>query len=146
MQVYLGADHRGFQLKNEIIGWLQSRQIPFSDLGAYEYDVEDDYNDYARKVSAALLSDTEPGSFGILVCGSGEGMVMQANRFKGIRAAICNSAEKTAEARAHHDANILCISADEHLQNYPELITTFMDTKPSEEERYQRRRRKLDED
>lgn len=145
MHVYLGADHRGFQLKDEILAWLQGRQIPFTDFGAHEYDAEDDFNDYAKKVAVAMTSDTDAGDFGILLCGSGQGMAMQANRFKGIRAAICSSAMEAMETRMHNDANILCLSADENAHNYIEIINAFMDTKPLPNEKYQRRCAKLDE-
>lgn len=146
MHVYLGADHRGFQLKGEIISWLQSRQIPFTDFGAVSYDAEDDYNDYAKKVTIAITSNTDENDFGILLCGSGQGMVMQANRYKGVRAAICHSAIEAMETRGHNNANVLCIPADEKSHNYAEIITAFMDTKPIDEEKYKRRCRKLDED
>ena len=145
MHVYLGADHSGFQLKDEILAWLQSRQIPFTDFGAHEYDAEDDFNDYAKKVAVAMTSNTDAGDFGILLCGSGQGMAMQANRFKGIRAAICSSAMEAMETRMHNDANILCLSADENAHNYIEIINAFMDTKPLPEEKYKRRSAKLDE-
>ncbi len=145
MHVYLGADHRGFQLKDEILAWLQGRQIPFTDFGAHEYDAEDDFNDYAKKVAVAMTSNTDVGNFGILLCGSGQGMAMQANRFKGIRAAICSSAAEAMETRMHNDANILCLSADENAHNYIEIINAFMDTKPLPEEKYKRRSAKLDE-
>ena len=145
MHVYLGADHRGFQLKDEILAWLQGRQIPFTDFGAHEYDAEDDFNDYAKKVAIAMTSNTDAGNFGILLCGSGQGMAMQANRFKGIRAAICSSAMEAMETRMHNDANILCLSADENSHNYIEIINAFMDTKPLPNEKYQRRCAKLDE-
>ena len=145
MHVYLGADHRGFQLKDEILAWLQSRQIPFTDFGAHEYDAEDDFNDYAKKVAVAMTSNTDAGDFGILLCGSGQGMAMQANRFKGIRAAICSSAMEAMETRMHNDANILCLSADENAHNYIEIINAFMDAKPLPEEKYKRRSAKLDE-
>jgi ribose 5-phosphate isomerase B len=145
MHVYLGADHRGFQLKDEILAWLQGRQIPFTDFGAHEYDAEDDFNDYAKKVAVAMTSNTDAGNFGILLCGSGQGMAMQANRFKGIRAAICSSAMEAMETRMHNDANILCLSADENSHNYIEIINAFMDTKPLPNEKYQRRCAKLDE-
>jgi ribose 5-phosphate isomerase B len=145
MHVYLGADHRGFQLKDEILAWLQGRQIPFTDFGAHEYDAEDDFNDYAKKVAVAMTSNTDAGNFGILLCGSGQGMAMQANRFKGIRAAICSSAMEAMETRMHNDANILCLSADENSHNYIEIINAFMGTKPLPNEKYQRRCAKLDE-
>ena len=146
MHVYLGADHHGFQLKDEILAWLQGRQIPFTDFGAHEYDAEDDFNDYAKKVADAILRNPGEESFGVLLCGSGQGMAMQANRFKGIRAAICSSAMEAMETRMHNDANILCLSADENSHNYIEIINAFMDTKPLPNEKYQRRCRKLDEE
>ena len=146
MHVYLGADHRGYQLKDEIISWLQGRQIPFTDFGAVNYDAEDDYNDYAKKVAVAITSNSDENDFGILLCGSGQGMAMQANRYKGVRAAICDSAIEAMETRGHNNANVLCISADENSHNYAEIIDAFMDTKPIDEEKYKRRCRKLDED
>ncbi|MBR6133965.1 RpiB/LacA/LacB family sugar-phosphate isomerase [Candidatus Saccharibacteria bacterium] len=146
MHVYLGADHRGYQLKDEIISWLQGRQIPFTDFGAVSYDAEDDFNDYAKKVAIAITSNHDDNDFGILLCGSGQGMAMQANRYKGVRAAICDSAIEAMETRGHNNANVLCISADENSHNYAEIIDAFMDTKPIDEEKYKRRCRKLDED
>lgn len=146
MHVYLGADHRGYQLKDEIISWLQGRQIPFTDFGAVSYDAEDDFNDYAKKVAIAITSNHDDNDFGILLCGSGQGMAMQANRYKGVRAAICDSAIEAMETRGHNNANVLCISADENTHNYAEIIDAFMDTKPIDEEKYKRCCRKLDED
>ena len=90
MHIYLGADHRGYELKNNVINWLTSRQITFTDFGANFFDAEDDYNDYAKKVTSALLGDHSGDAFGVLLCGSAQGMCMQANRYKGIRAAICH--------------------------------------------------------
>ena len=142
MHVYLGADHRGYQLKDEI----QGRQIPFTDFGAVSYDAEDDFNDYAKRVAIAITSNHDDNDFGILLCGSGQGMAMQANRYKGVRAAICDSAIEAMETRGHNNANVLCISADENTHNYAEIIDAFMDTKPIDEEKYKRRCRKLDED
>lgn len=146
MHIYLGADHRGFQLKDEILTWLQSQQISFTDFGAEKYDSEDDYNDYAKKVAIAITSNTNDDDLGILLCGSGQGMAMQANRFKGVRAAICHSAAEAIEARGHNNANILVLSADENAHNYAEIINAFMTAQPIQAEKYQRRCRKLDED
>ncbi len=146
MHVYLGADHRGFQLKTSIISWLKGRQISFTDFGANSYDAEDDYNDYAKKVAIAMTANSDPSDFGILLCGSGQGMAMQANRYKGVRAAVCDSAVEAIETRGHNNANVLCISADEHLRDYVDIINAFMSTSPLPDEKYQRRCRKLDED
>ena len=85
MHVYLGADHRGFAAKEQVVTILKGRQISYTDFGAYEYNAEDDYNDFAKKVCQAIIDSNSPDSFGVLLCGSAQGMAMQANRFKGIR-------------------------------------------------------------
>lgn len=146
MHVYLGADHRGFDLKNKVIEWLASRQITFTDFGAIEYDGDDDYNDYARKVAEAVLRNNTEGHFGVLLCGSGQGMCMQANRYKGIRAALCNSSSEAYETRGHNNANVLCISADNASDHFSEILDAFLNTAPLPDGRYQRRCKKLDED
>ncbi len=145
MHIYLGADHRGYQLKNEVIDWLVSQQIPYTDFGATEYNAEDDYNDFSIQVAKAVAKDGE-GSFGILLCGSGQGMCMQANRFKGIRAALCHTAGDATETREHNNANILCVSADNSREHFSEIIDAFLSTQPLPDERYKRRNQKLDED
>ena len=146
MHIYLGADHRGYQLKDEIIAWLKGHDISFTDFGATNYDAEDDFNDYAKLVAKAIIGNPDPNDFGILLCGSGQGMCMQANRFKGIRAAICLTPAEAMETRIHNNSNVLCLPADEVADKVFDIINAFMDTKPSEEEKYKRRCRKLDED
>ncbi len=146
MHIYLGADHRGFQLKNDVINWLASQQIPYTDFGATEYDAEDDYNDYAKKVAEAILRNPDEEAYGVLLCGSGQGMCMQANRYKGIRAALCNTASDAFEARGHNNANVLCVSADNIRDYFSEILDSFLDGKALPDEKYQRRCRKLDEE
>ncbi len=147
MHIYLGADHRGYQLKDELMNWLQARQISFTNFGATTYDAEDDFNDYAKKVATAILNNPDPNDFGILLCGSGQGMCMQANRFKGIRAAICLTPAEAIETRSHNNSNVLCLPADVISGNdVYDIINAFIDTQPLQDEKYQRRCRKLDED
>ena len=145
MQVFLGADHRGYELKSQVINWLETESIPYTDFGAFDYDAEDDYNDYAKQVANAILESNDLSAFGILICGSAQGVAMQANRFKGIRAAICHSAMDALETRGHNDANVLCISADQDSDKYPEIIKSFLDSTPIANPKYQRRNQKLDE-
>lgn len=145
MHIYLGADHRGYQLKSNIINWLTNQQISYTDFGATEYNAEDDYNDFAILVAQAVAQNSEE-AFGILLCGSGQGMCMQANRFKGVRAALCHTAGDATETREHNNANILCISADNSREHFSEIIDTFLSTQPLPDERYRRRNQKLDED
>ena len=147
MHIYLGADHRGYQLKDELMNWLQARQNSFTNFGATTYDAEDDFNDYAKKVATAILNNPDPNDFGILLCGSGQGMCMQANRFKGIRAAICLTPAEAIETRSHNNSNVLCLPADVISGNdVYDIINAFIDTQPLQDEKYQRRCRKLDED
>ena len=104
----IASDHAGFELKNEIIAHLKSLNIPAQDLGCYSKDSVD-YPDYAAKVSG-LISNHETEA-GILVCGTGVGMCMTANKFPGVRAAVVSEAYSAKMSRAHNDANILCLGA-----------------------------------
>ena len=143
MEIYVGADYRGLERKGQLLQYLAERGDEVNDMGAYEYHEGDDFNDPAIAVAKAVRENH--GAFGILICDSAHGVTMQANRFKGIRAAICSSAMEAMEARMHNNANILCLSADENSHNYIEIINAFMDTKPLPDEKYQRRCAKLDE-
>jgi ribose 5-phosphate isomerase B len=145
MQIFLGADHRGMELKGRIANWLASQEIVCIDCGNVTYDAEDDYNDFAKAVVSQVYYSKDPQTFGILICGSAQGMAMQANRYKGIRAAICREAEEVRETRSHNDANILCLAAD-NAPDYPALIQAFIATPALTDEKYQRRINKLDEE
>lgn len=144
MHIYLGADHRGIELKKDVINWLFSQMYTFTDFGANDYDAEDDYNDYAKKVALAIQEHPDGEAFGILICGSAQGMAMQANRYRGIRAAICHSAHEAIETRGHNDANILCLSANSN-DNFNGIIDAFLDSQPLQDAKYKRRNQKLDE-
>ncbi|HUH42294.1 MAG: ribose 5-phosphate isomerase B [Sulfurimonas sp.] len=105
MKFYIGTDHAGFDLKNYTVELLKGKGHEVVDLGPFSTD-RVDYPDYAIKVCNAVLADKD--SFGILICGSGIGMSMAANRFTGIRAALCHEAYSATVARGHNDANVLC--------------------------------------
>ena len=127
MKIYLGADYRGFDIKQQLIVFLSQEGHDVVDLGAFGYNEGDDYNDSAIAVAKAVRENL--GSKGILICDSAHGMTMQANRFKGVRAANCDSIESAALAREHDDANILCLSA--HFINIEEakqIALRFLDT------------------
>ena len=144
MFVSLGADHRGYFAKAELIDWLKGRGIEYKDFGNTKFDHEDDYNDFAKAVVGDLLAYPADDHLGILICGSAQGMAMQANRYKGIRAALCYNADVAKQARYHNAANVLCLPADDQ----PDLIgiaTAFLETAPLSDERFRRRNEKLDE-
>ena len=105
MKFYIGTDHAGVDLKDWTVEYLREKGHEVEDLGPYTTD-RVDYPDYANKVCEAVLADKE--SQGILICGSGIGMSMTANRHKGIRAALCHDAYTATVARGHNDANVLC--------------------------------------
>ena len=105
MKFYIATDHAGIDLKDYTIELLKEKGHEVIDLGPYD-KTRVDYPDYAVKVVQSVLDDKE--SQGILICGSGIGMSMAANRFSGIRAALCHDAYTASVARGHNDANILC--------------------------------------
>jgi len=105
MKFYIATDHAGVDLKDYTVELLREKGHEVEDLGPYSKD-RVDYPDYAHKVAEAVLADKE--AQGILICGSGIGMSMAANRHEGIRAALCHDAYTAQVARGHNDANILC--------------------------------------
>ncbi|ADN09277.1 ribose 5-phosphate isomerase B [Sulfurimonas autotrophica] len=105
MKFYIGTDHAGLELKNWTVELLKAKGHEVHDFGPFTKD-RVDYPDYAHKVATAVLEDEK--SQGILICGSGIGMSMAANKHHGIRAALCHDAYTAIVARGHNDANILC--------------------------------------
>lgn len=110
MKVYLGTDHRGFALKEKIKEFLLNSDHELEDLGSYELDPEDDYTYYAEKVASMVAEDS--GSKGILLCGSGVGVDVTANKFDGVRASIGKNKDQVKAGREDDDMNILVIAAD----------------------------------
>jgi ribose 5-phosphate isomerase B len=108
MKVAIGSDHGGLELKEHVIAVLKELNLEYEDLGTHDRS-SCDYPDYAEKVASAVVS----GQFdqGILVCGTGIGMSIAANKVPGIRAALCNEIFSAKMARAHNNANILCVGA-----------------------------------
>ncbi|MBQ8996947.1 RpiB/LacA/LacB family sugar-phosphate isomerase [Candidatus Saccharibacteria bacterium] len=139
--VFIASDHRGFALKKSLV-----RAFPeLQDLGPHSFDPEDDYNDAALAVARAVRETS--GARGILLCGSAIGVSIQANRIKGIRAAVALDPRAVRLSRQHNDANVLCLSADRLSTRRAErLIKLFLDTPFSGEERHVRRIKRLDEE
>jgi len=105
MKFYIGTDHAGIDLKDYTVELLKEKGHEVIDLGPFD-KTRVDYPDYAHKVAESVLENS--GTQGILICGSGIGMSMAANRHAGIRAALCHDAYTATVARGHNDANILC--------------------------------------
>ncbi|MGZ4097480.1 MAG: ribose 5-phosphate isomerase B [Bacteroidia bacterium] len=106
--IAIGSDHAGFELKEQVIEYLKNKGVHVGDKGTYSCE-RADYPDYGHAVAMAVLS--KEVEMGILMCGSGNGINMSANKHKGIRAALCWNSEIAALARQHNDANILVLPA-----------------------------------
>ncbi len=145
--IYLGADHRGFQKKEELFDLLKDchENVKVEDLGAEEYEENDDFNDPAKAVAKAVAKD-EYG-FGVLLCGSGHGVCIQANRIKGARAVRVETPEDAVLGREHDWANIVCLPADElSADDMEKIVKAFCHARPNLDQRYAHRVERLDQE
>lgn len=154
--IYLAADHRGFQLKEAIKKSLVGRGIGVEDVGALAYDAGDDYVDFAAAAAEKIakswtgedgdLSRASEASRGIFICGSGHGVDIVANKFRGVRAALCWNTQVAKQSREHDDANVLILAADacdEVLAQ--EIVSVWLGASFSGEDRHIRRLKKIEE-
>lgn len=142
MKVFLGADHRGFKLKEKLKVWLQAEGHLVTDLGNTQYEKTDDFPDFSLAVAQKVQAD--PDSRGIVICGSGVGVNIAANKVKGIRASTGINADEVRHARQHDNLNVLAISADYSiLEQVQEMIEVFLNTPFKSEARFQRRLDKI---
>lgn len=146
MRIYIGADHNGFELKDHLTKILKQLGHDVEDSGDLSFDQNDDFPHYAGKVATAVLGDRDSDARGILICGSGQGMAMAANRFKGIRAALCWNKEEAYSSRNDDDSNVLCISSKYMTTDEAEtVLMTWLNTAFAGAPRYKRRIKELDE-
>ena len=140
-KIYLGSDHGGFKLKEEIKKFLNELNYEYEDLGAKNYEPLDDYPDYAYLV-ANKVAQTD--SYGILICSSGVGMCIAANKVKGIRAVNAYNVEIAKKSREHNNTNILCLGQNFiNFQLAKDIVRVWLQTDFSNEERHKRRVKKL---
>ncbi|MCR5632620.1 MAG: ribose 5-phosphate isomerase B [Eubacterium sp.] len=137
MKIVIGSDHGGYELKQEVMDHLKKRGIEVVDVGCYSAE-SCDYPVYAKPVTEAIQSGV--ADLGILICGTGIGMSMAANKEKGIRAALCHDTFSAKATREHNNANILCMGARVVGPGLAlMIIDTFIDTPFSNDERHIRR-------
>ena len=140
---FLASDHAGFELKEKIKEYLKTSKLDFQDLGPKIYNPEDDYNDYAKKVIKKIKENKN--HFGILVCGTGQGMSIQANRYSGIRCALCWNKEIGKQAKEHLNANIISVPGKYiNIKTAKEIISAWRKTKTLSLEKHKRRIKKLE--
>jgi len=138
MKIYLGADHRGYELKEKIATWLFDLEHAYLDVGASSLNPKDDYTKYAEEV-ASLVANNK-GSRGILLCGSGVGVDVVANKFDGIRASLGKNVLQVEAGRNDDDMNILVIAADFTTEKEAKaMLIAFLETPFSGKARYERR-------
>ncbi len=136
--IYIGADHRGYELKEKVASWLFEMKYDFRDLGAESLDTKDDFTKYAESVASVVANDDR--SKGILLCGSGVGVDVVANKFDGIRSSIGKNPDQVEAGRRDDDMNILVIAADYTKEDEAkEMLKKFLETKFSGKARYVRR-------
>jgi ribose 5-phosphate isomerase B len=146
MKIYIGADHNGFELKARLIKYLELSGHQISDEGGITLDPEDDYPLFAAKVVNAMKADGGADVRGLLICGSGQGICIAANRFKGIRAAVCDNPEDARSGRNDDDTNVLCLPARLVNQDEAEkIVKAWLETGFAGASRYKRRIVELDQ-
>jgi ribose 5-phosphate isomerase B len=141
MKIYLGADHRGYKLKEALKKELKIKGYEVMDMGAEVYDEEDDYVDYAIKVCEKISGEDR----GVLLCGSGHGVEMVANRFGNIRSVLGFNLDVVVQGREDENANVLSLPAEWITEEEAvDMVEVFMSTNFSEAERHIRRLNKIE--
>jgi len=139
--IYLGADHRGFELKEKMKRWLKSKGWELTDLGNDKLDAEDDFPDFAVKVAKKI----KKGDFGILFCGSGVGMDLVANRFSNVRCGLGFTPQQIRIAKRDDNINCLSVAADFTTEEEARpLIEMLIETNFSGSDKYSRRLSKIE--
>lgn len=140
--VYLGADHRGFKLKAGLLVYLREKGYKVIDVGPLRQEPDDDYPIYTEKAARKVVED--PNNRGILICGSGAGVCIGANKIKGIRAAVAWNPEIAKAVRHDDNANVLCLAADfTDLEQAQTIVQNFLDASFGGEEKYKKRLREI---
>ena len=142
MKIAVGGDHAGYPLNERVIEELRQAGHELIDFGTHDGSVPDDYPDYAKSVGEAV--QTKAVEIGILVCGSGVGAAVAANKLRGIRAALCGDTYSAHQSREHDDCNVLCLGARvTGVELALEIVRSFVAAKFTGEERHRRRLEKI---
>jgi ribose 5-phosphate isomerase B len=144
MPVFIATDHRGFDLKNKLVEYLQEKDIRIEDFGNYRLDPLDDYPDFAQKVAQAVQQNPQD-NLGIVICGSAIGVSIAVNRFKQIRCGVALNVEQVQHGRENDHTNILAIASDyTDFETAKKYVDIFLSSQPKQDEKYTRRGKKLD--
>jgi ribose 5-phosphate isomerase B len=142
MRIVVGADHAGYPLNERVIEELRQAGHDITDVGTHDGSVPDDYPDYAKLVGEAV--QTGVAEIGILICGSGVGAAVAANKLRGVRAALCGDTYSGHQSREHDDCNVLCLGARvTGAELALEIVRAFVAARFTGEERHRRRLAKI---
>jgi ribose 5-phosphate isomerase B len=142
MRIAVAADHAGFPLNERVIEELQGAGHEIVDFGTHDGSVPDDYPDYALQVGTAV--QTGDADIGILICGSGVGAAVAANKLRGVRAALCGDTYSGHQCREHDDCNVLCLGARvTGVELALEIVRAFVNAEFTGEDRHRRRLAKI---
>lgn len=144
MTIYIGADHRGFELKEHLKRFLVGKGYQVVDVGADHYDKDDDYPDFAARVGKNV-SDEYETAMGVLICGSGVGVDVVANKFPRVRSALAGMPDQAFDARNDDNANVLSLASNYISPEEAEkIISTWLATPFADDERFRRRIKKIE--
>lgn len=147
MKIYLGSDHRGYHLKEQVANYLKERHYEFEDVGNDHPDPDDDFPKFAQAAATKVLIGGDDAR-AILLCGGGQGMCMTANRYKGIRASVIWDDYEAKMTRHDNDSNVLCLPArvlENKDSDWKKIIDTWLETPFSGAPRFKRRNLQMDE-
>lgn len=148
MKIFIGSDHRGFELKTKLFAYLSKHDYNVEDVGDKQLNPQDDYPQFAQEAAIKLVGSEDEDPRSILICGGGQGMAIAANRFKGIRAVVITDAHDAKMSRIDNDSNILSLSAD-RFEDEEEvmygIIETWLTTEFAGQQRHVRRLKEIDE-
>jgi sugar-phosphate isomerase, RpiB/LacA/LacB family len=149
MKIFLGSDHNGFRLKEDVFNYLKKRGYEVFDVGDNELDPDDDFPQFAQAAAVRVLGeDIKNDPRAILICGGGQGMCMAANRFRGIRASVIWDRYEAKMTRNDNDSNILCLPArvlENNQKEWQYIIDTWLETPFAAAPRFKRRNAQIDE-
>lgn len=143
--IFIGSDHRGYDAKEKIIQYLKSKKLEVVDCTPGPLNPEDDYPVATKAVISQLLAHEDINSKAILLCGSGQGVAMSANRFRGIRAVLGYDEKTVKLARNDDDANVLCMPSELTGKEHQDIVDEFLSTPFAGAPRFVRRIREMDE-
>ncbi len=149
MKIFLGSDHNGYHLKEQLFAYLAKRGYDVQDVGGKELDLEDDFPQFAQMAALKVLGEDEKSDpRAILLCGGGQGMAMAANRFRGIRASVIWDEYEAKMTRNDNDSNVLCLPSrilEKDEAEWKAILDTWLATPFASAPRYKRRNAQIDE-